>query len=79
LTPTKIYVKTVLELIKEVDVKGIAHITGGGFIENLPRILPKGLKATVNTKSYEIPQIFKVLQKRAGITAKKCTTHLIWE
>ncbi|NLZ64922.1 MAG: phosphoribosylformylglycinamidine cyclo-ligase [Clostridiales bacterium] len=71
LTPTKIYVKTVLELIKEVDVKGIAHITGGGFIENLPRILPKGLKATVNTKSYEIPQIFKVLQKRAGITAKK--------
>lgn len=71
LTPTRIYVKTILELIKSIDVKGIAHITGGGFIENLPRILPKGLKATVNTKAYEIPKIFKVLQKRAGITSEK--------
>lgn len=63
LTPTRIYVKTILELIKSIDVKGIAHITGGGFIENLPRILPKGLKATVNTKAYEIPKYLKFYKK----------------
>lgn len=71
LTPTKIYVKTILSLIKKVKVKGIAHITGGGFIENLPRILPQGLKAVVDTNSYEVPTIFNVLQKRARISAKK--------
>lgn len=68
LTPTKIYVKSILALIEKVKVKGIAHITGGGFIENIPRIFPEGIGCRINKKSYEVPAIFKVLQKRAKIT-----------
>ena len=68
LKPTRIYVNSILELIKKVEVKGIAHITGGGFIENIPRILPEGIAAEINTKSYEVPPVFKVMQKRAGIS-----------
>lgn len=71
LTPTRIYVKTVLSLIEKVKVKGIAHITGGGFIENIPRIIPKNLGIKINTSSYKIPTIFRVLQKRAGIEDRK--------
>ena len=55
-------------MIEKVEVKGIAHITGGGFIENVPRILPEGVAAEIDTKSYEVPPVFKVMQKRAGIT-----------
>ena len=58
LTPTKIYVKSILELIEKVNVKGIAHITGGGFIENIPRIFPEGIGCRIDTKSYEVPSIF---------------------
>ncbi|MBR2023969.1 MAG: phosphoribosylformylglycinamidine cyclo-ligase, partial [Clostridia bacterium] len=68
LKPTRIYVKSILALIEKVNVKGIAHITGGGFIENIPRILPEGIAAEIDTKSYEVPPVFKVMQKRAGIT-----------
>ena len=68
LKPTRIYVKSILALIEKVEVKGIAHITGGGFIENIPRILPEGTCAEIDTKSYEVPPVFKVMQKRAGIT-----------
>ena len=68
LKPTKIYVKSILALIEKVDVKGIAHITGGGFIENIPRILPEGVGVEIEKNSYEIPAVFKVMQKRAGIT-----------
>lgn len=68
LTPTKIYVKTVLSLIEKVNVKGIAHITGGGFIENIPRIFPKGIGAKINTKSYEVPKIFKMMQSIGSIS-----------
>ncbi len=71
LTPTRIYVKTVLELIKKVDVLGMAHITGGGFIENIPRILPEGLAAKIDRSSYELPLLFKALQRRAGISDEK--------
>ncbi|MBQ7369949.1 MAG: phosphoribosylformylglycinamidine cyclo-ligase [Clostridia bacterium] len=67
LKPTKIYVKSILSLIEKVEVKGIAHITGGGFIENLPRILPEGVAAEVNKNSYEVPPVFKVMQEKAGI------------
>lgn len=60
LEPTKIYVKPVLELMKQVDVHGMAHITGGGFIENIPRMFNgKGLTAVVEKNSYELPLIFK--------------------
>ena len=68
LKPTRIYVKSILALIEKVQVKGIAHITGGGFIENLPRIFPEGVGCEVVKNSYDVPPVFKVMQKRAGIT-----------
>lgn len=71
LTPTRIYVRTVLSLIEKVEVKGIAHITGGGFIENIPRILPEGIAARIDRSAYEVPTIFKVLQQRAEIEDAK--------
>lgn len=71
LTPTKLYVKTILDLIEKYEIKGIAHITGGGFIENIPRILPKGLAAKVDINSYEVPAVFKVMQKLGDIPTEK--------
>ena len=68
LTPTKIYVKSILALIEKVSVKGIAHITGGGFIENIPRIFPEGIGCEINTKSYEVPALFNVMQQMAEIS-----------
>ncbi len=68
LTPTRIYVKSILALIDKVKVKGIAHITGGGFIENIPRIFPAGIGCEINTKSYEVPAVFRVMQNKAQIS-----------
>ncbi len=68
LTPTKIYVNSILSLINVVKVKGIAHITGGGFIENIPRIFPEGIGCEIDINSYEVPAVFKVMQKRANIS-----------
>lgn len=67
LTPTKIYVKQVLEVIRSCDVHGVAHITGGGFDENIPRILLDGQGAAVKEGSWEILPIFKVLEKWGGV------------
>jgi len=67
LTPTRIYVKPILELIKVVNVNAIAHITGGGLPENLPRVLPKDTKALINTDSWEWPEIFKWLQEKGNV------------
>ncbi|MGN0328956.1 MAG: phosphoribosylformylglycinamidine cyclo-ligase [Lachnospira sp.] len=68
LAPTKIYVKT-MKSIKNagVKVKGCSHITGGGFYENIPRMLPEGINAVVKKDSYEVPEIFKMLQKDGDI------------
>lgn len=68
LTPTKIYVKA-LRSIKDagVTVKGASHITGGGFYENIPRMLPEGIRAEVKKDSYEVPPIFRLLQKKGDI------------
>lgn len=75
LTPTRIYVKTVLSIIEKFEIKGIAHITGGGFIENIPRIIPKGLGISIDRSSYPLPRIFKALQEIAGIDDRKmCNT-----
>jgi len=63
LAPTRIYVKSILPLLKEDLIKGIAHITGGGFKENIPRILPPGLSAEINFSSWERPYIFKFIQE----------------
>ena len=75
LTPTKIYVKTILELIDRFTIKGMAHITGGGFIENVPRMLPEGLTANISMKSYKLPPIFKMLMTDAGLNLEAaCNT-----
>ncbi|CEP82310.1 phosphoribosylformylglycinamidine cyclo-ligase [Paraclostridium sordellii] len=63
LVPTKIYVKLVMNLIKKYDLKAIAHITGGGVIENIPRVIPKGLGIDINKNSWEKPAIFKMIEK----------------
>lgn len=64
LTPTKIYVKPVLSLLEKFNIKGMAHVTGGGFYENLPRMLSEeGLSMVINKNSYEIPEIFKKLME----------------
>lgn len=67
LTPTKIYVKPILELIKKVDVKGISHITGGGFVENIPRMLPKGMKANIKDGSFDVLPIFELIMKKGNV------------
>ena len=67
LTPTKIYVKSVLKALEVSDVHGISHITGGGFYENIPRSIPNGLKAVIDKQSIVIPPIFKLLQKEGNI------------
>ncbi len=63
LTPTKIYVNPVLKLIKNFNINGMAHITGGGFIDNIPRILPEKLKAVINCQNWECPKIFRIIKK----------------
>ena len=67
LTPTRIYVKPVLALLEAADVKGISHITGGGFYENIPRAVPEGLCAKVDRSAIKIPAIFQLLQKTGNI------------
>lgn len=63
LTPTKIYVNSVLKIVNKNLVKGMAHITGGGLVENIPRMLPDHLQAEVNCKTWPVPQVFKWLKK----------------
>lgn len=65
--PTKIYVKPILKLIEEVKVKGISHITGGGFYENMPRMLRDGVALKIDKNSYEVPAIFKLIEERGNI------------
>jgi phosphoribosylformylglycinamidine cyclo-ligase len=67
LTPTRIYVKTVMALLKEFDIRGMAHITGGGISENTPRMLPKGSQALIKKGTWDIHPIFKLVQKKAGV------------
>ena len=70
LTPTRIYVKPVLALLKEVAVKGISHITGGGFYENIPRSIPDGLGAKIEKAKIRILPIFKLIAEKGGITER---------
>ncbi|WP_409252694.1 phosphoribosylformylglycinamidine cyclo-ligase [Bacillus sp. SCS-153A] len=67
LTPTKVYVKPVLAARKKFSIKGMSHITGGGFIENIPRMLPEGLGADINPAQWELPELFKVLEELGSI------------
>ncbi len=67
LAPTKIYVRPVLKLIENVDVKGLSHVTGGGFIENIPRMMPRGLKIVIDEGTWDIPPIFHIIEKKGSV------------
>lgn len=69
LAPTRIYVKNVLELIEKSDIHAIAHITGGGFWENIPRVLPKNTQAQIDENSWQWPAIFDWLQQAGSVTS----------
>lgn len=74
LTPTKLYVKPVLGLLEQVKVKGMAHITGGGFIENIPRVLPEGVNAEIDYGSWPILPIFSLLQQKGNVSNRDMFT-----
>ncbi|MNZ78059.1 Phosphoribosylformylglycinamidine cyclo-ligase [compost metagenome] len=74
LTPTKLYVKPVLSLLEQVQVKGMAHITGGGFIENIPRVLPDGVNVEVDYGSWPILPIFSLLQEKGNVSNRDMFT-----
>ena len=67
LTPTRIYVKPILALLEQVAVKGISHITGGGFYENIPRCLPRGKSVRIEKKNVRTPAIFDLIAKEGAI------------
>lgn len=69
LEPTRIYVKSLLKLIEQVPVHAMAHITGGGLPENLPRVLPNNVRAVIDTKSWEFPAVFQWLQQEGQVPA----------
>ncbi|MGI6734180.1 MAG: phosphoribosylformylglycinamidine cyclo-ligase [Anaerovoracaceae bacterium] len=71
LTPTRIYVKPVLSLLSQIKVKGICHITGGGFYENIPRILPANCAAKIDYEALTVPPIFHLLQKAGNIPVRE--------
>ncbi|WP_173917429.1 phosphoribosylformylglycinamidine cyclo-ligase [Halobacillus sp. Marseille-Q1614] len=68
LTPTKIYVKALQSLKEKVQIKGLAHVTGGGFYENIPRALPKGYGVNLKENSWEVPAIFNFLQEKGDLS-----------
>ncbi len=71
LTPTKIYVKSILPLLDKFDIKGMCHITGGGFIENIPRMIPDNLCANIDTKNVDVLPIFDVIMKESDISKEE--------
>ncbi|WP_394235707.1 phosphoribosylformylglycinamidine cyclo-ligase [Niallia oryzisoli] len=71
LRPTKIYVKPILAALKKFNLKGLAHITGGGFIENIPRMLPEDLGAELNEENWELPPVFKLMETIGELERKE--------
>ncbi|GIN73272.1 phosphoribosylformylglycinamidine cyclo-ligase [Bacillus sp. J14TS2] len=71
LTPTRIYVKSVLTALEQLDIKGMSHITGGGFVENIPRMLPEGLGAVIHNGSWPVLPIFHALEKYGELKQKE--------
>lgn len=67
LTPTRIYVKTILDLVRRVRIKGMAHITGGGLTENVPRMLPEGCRARIRRGAWRIPEIFEFIRRTGHV------------
>ena len=68
LAPTKIYVKSILQLLENIEVHAIAHITGGGFWENIPRVLPQGTQADIDESSWQWPDVFNWLQQAGNVS-----------
>ena len=71
LEPTRIYVKSLLDLIEKVDVRSLCHITGGGLPENLPRVLPDGCRACIDASSWEWPAVFRWLQQQGNVETRE--------
>ncbi|MDR9425954.1 MAG: phosphoribosylformylglycinamidine cyclo-ligase [Marinobacter sp.] len=71
MAPTRIYVKNLLQLIREVDVRALSHITGGGLPENIPRVLPDGVVAAIDTESWELPPVFQWLKEAGGVAPEE--------
>ncbi|HWP20503.1 MAG TPA: phosphoribosylformylglycinamidine cyclo-ligase [Burkholderiaceae bacterium] len=71
MAPTRLYVKPVLAALQQVDVKGMAHITGGGLVENIPRCLPDGTQAVIEQRSWPRPEIFSWLQREGGVAEQE--------
>ncbi|ATA24848.1 phosphoribosylformylglycinamidine cyclo-ligase [Brenneria goodwinii] len=71
LAPTKIYVKSILSLIEKIDVHAICHLTGGGFWENIPRVLPEGMQATIDESSWQWPAVFNWLQQAGNVSRRE--------
>lgn len=67
LKPTRIYTETILKLLDKYEIKGLSHITGGGFIENIPRMIPQGLRAIIYKGSWDMPPIFEDLRELSGL------------
>ena len=67
MAPTQIYVKPLLKLINEMNVKGMAHITGGGLVDNVPRVLPENTQAVLHRDSWQMPELFRWLQMKGGV------------
>ncbi len=68
LQPTSIYVKPVLNLLRDYEIKGMVHVTGGGFYDNIPRILPKGVEVVIDFSAWQTPEIFRWIKQEANIT-----------
>ena len=79
LVPTRLYYQSIQKLMNEMEIHGIAHITGGGLYENIPRIIPEGLCASIETKEIRIPSIMLELEKEEILHVKRCTELSIWE
>ncbi|ROQ19470.1 phosphoribosylformylglycinamidine cyclo-ligase [Marinimicrobium koreense] len=71
MAPTRIYVKSLLKLIRELDVHALSHITGGGLLENIPRVLPANSKAVIDTQSWQLPAVFRWLQQAGGVAPRE--------
>lgn len=69
--PTRIYVKSLLKLIKSSQVNALSHITGGGLLENIPRVLPEGTKAVIDTTSWDMPAVFNWLQEKGNVETRE--------
>ena len=71
MAPTRIYVKPVLDLMKQLPVKGMAHITGGGLVENIPRVLPSAVTAVLQKNAWEMPPLFHWLRQQGNVEEKE--------